>query len=254
MSEMKPPVVLVGVGEMGGVFARGLLRVGYPVYPLLRGQDINVLADALPRPAMVLVSVGEKDLQAVLETIPAGWRDSLALLQNELLPRDWQAQGLDNPTVTSVWFEKKPGRDPKVIIPSPVFGPASALLEQALATLDIPVKRLHTAEQLLQELVLKNLYILTTNIAGLKVGGTVGELWSRHQAFARAVAADVLDIQQALTGQTLMREALIDGMVEAFDGDREHNCMGRSAAARLARALAHGDEFHLTLPTLRDLT
>lgn len=254
MSEMKSPVVLVGVGEMGGVFARGLLRAGHPVYPVGRGQDMNALAEALPDPAMVLVSVGEKDLQAVLETIPASWRDSLALLQNELLPRDWQAQGLDNPTVTSVWFEKKPGRDPKVIIPSPVFGPASALLEQALATLDIPVKRLQNAEQLLHELVLKNLYILTTNIAGLKVAGTVGELWDRHQPFARAVAADVLDIQQALTGQTLVREPLIDGMVEAFEGDPDHNCMGRSAPARLARALAHGDEFHLTLPTLRELT
>jgi len=254
MSEMKAPVVLVGVGEMGGVFARGLLRAGHPVFPVARGQDMAALAADLPEPAMVLVSVGEKDLPAVLETIPAAWRDALALLQNELLPRDWRAHGLDNPTVTSVWFEKKPGRDPKVIIPSPVFGPASELLEQALATLEIPVKRLRDEEQLLHELVLKNLYILTTNIAGLKVGGTVGELWSKHQPFARAVAADVLDIQQALSGQILMRELLIDGMLEAFEGDLDHNCMGRSAPARLARALAHGDEFGLALPTLRELT
>ena len=254
MSELKAPVVLIGVGEMGGVFARGLLRAGHPVFPLGRGQDGGALAAQLPTPAMVLVAVGEKDLPAVLEAIPAGWRDALALLQNELLPRDWQAQGLDNPTVTSAWFEKKPGHDPRVIIPSPVFGPASALLEQALATLDIPVKRLSSGEQLLHELVLKNLYILTTNIAGLKVGGTVGELWSRHQPFARAVAADVLDIQQALIGQSLQREPLIEGMVEAFEGDPDHGCMGRSAAARLARALAHGDAFNLTLPTLRDLT
>jgi hypothetical protein len=212
------------------------------------------LAAALRHPVMVLVSVGEKDLPAVLEAIPAAWRNSLALLQNELLPRDWQAQGLDNPTVISVWFEKKPGKDPRVIIPSPVFGPASDILEQALATLNIPVKRLHNAEQLLHELVLKNLYILTTNIAGLKVGGTVGELWSQHQPFARAVAADVLDIQQALSGQILPREPLIDGMVEAFEGDLDHGCMGRSAPSRLARALAHGDEFGLPLATLRELT
>jgi len=35
--------------------------------------------------------------------------------------------------------------------------------------------------ELLYELVRKNLYILTINIAGLKTGGTVGELWGKHR-------------------------------------------------------------------------
>ena len=238
---------------MGGVFARGLLRAGHPVYPVSRGQDVGRMAVLLPKPAMVLIAVAEKDLQAVLEDLPLVWRGAVGLLQNELLPRDWSAHGLEDPTVISVWFEKKPGRDPKVIIPSPVFGPGAALLQQALATLDIPVLRLSSAEALLEQLILKNLYILTTNIAGLKVGGNVGELWRQHQDFARAVAADVLDIQQALSGMSLQREALISGMLEAFDGDPEHGCMGRSAPARLARALQYGDELGLALPTLREL-
>jgi hypothetical protein len=253
MTPLNSPVVLIGAGEMGGVFARGLLRAGYPVWPLTRHADIDELAAAVPEPAMVLVAVGEKDLHPVLELIPEAWRDRLALLQNELLPRDWQAHGLAQPTVTSVWFEKKPGRDPKVIIPTPVYGPQAETLQQALTMLDIPVKLLASAQQLLHELVLKNLYIVTTNIAGLKVGGNVGELWSQHQELVRAVADDVLDIQQALTGQAFDREALIAGMVEAFDGDREHGCMGRSAPARLQRALAHADEFGLEVKTLRSL-
>ncbi len=37
---MNAPVVLIGVGEMGGVFARGLLRLGHPVYPVPREQII----------------------------------------------------------------------------------------------------------------------------------------------------------------------------------------------------------------------
>ncbi len=52
---MKSPVIIIGIGEMGGVFARGFVQ----------------------------------------------------------------------PTVISVWFEKKKGRDVKVLIPSPAYGPAA---------------------------------------------------------------------------------------------------------------------------------
>lgn len=37
---MKPPVVVIGIGEMGGVFARGYLKNGHPVYPVTRGSDM----------------------------------------------------------------------------------------------------------------------------------------------------------------------------------------------------------------------
>src|SRR5512143_501692 len=106
---MKEPVVVIGIGEMAGVFTRGFLKCGYPVFPLLRGDDMNAEARALVTPALVLVSVGENDLHPVLEQIPQAWRDRLGLLQNELLPRDWLAHQLINPTVISVWFEKKKG-------------------------------------------------------------------------------------------------------------------------------------------------
>ena len=56
---MKDPVVLIGVGEMGGVFARGLLRAGHPLYPLNRGDDADALAAELPQPALVLLAVAE---------------------------------------------------------------------------------------------------------------------------------------------------------------------------------------------------
>ena len=251
MNAIKPAVVLIGVGEMGGVFARGLLRAGYPVYPAGRDTDLADLAVAVPDPELVLVAVGERDLHSVLERLPSRWREPLALLQNELLPNDWQSHGLEQPTVTSVWFEKKPGREAKVIQPTPVFGPRSAVLEQALTAIGIPVKLLPSAARLLHELVLKNLYILTTNIAGLKVGGTVGELWSEHRSQVCAIADEVLDIQQASIGQPLDRPSLIDAMVLAFKGDLDHGCLGRSAPARLARALRHADEHRLELSTLR---
>ncbi|MCW8963566.1 MAG: hypothetical protein OQL16_07195 [Gammaproteobacteria bacterium] len=247
-------LTLIGVGEMGGVFARGFLRTGHTVTPVNREQSLSECAEQHPDTDAVLVAVGEKDLHEVLGNIPDSWRDRLILLQNELLPQDWQQHGLDNPTVISVWFEKKKGQDAKVIVPSPVYGPHAQRVQEALASIDIPVRVLDSEQQLLDELVLKNLYIVTTNVAGLKVGGTVGELWQQHQDFARAVANDVLDIQEFLTGKTFDRQQLIDGMVHCFNGDLEHKCMGRSAPARLERAMSQAKSAGLSVTTLSQIT
>ena len=140
---MKRPVVLVGVGEMGGVFARGLLRSGHPVFPVNRGDDLAARAAEIPDPELVLVAVAEADLPGVLERMPEAWADRLGLLQNELLPADWAA--FPDPTVISVWFEKKPGQDAKVIIPSPVFGPQAGLIADALESIGIATRVLESA-------------------------------------------------------------------------------------------------------------
>ena len=251
---MKRSVVLIGVGEIGGVFAKGFLKAGYPVYPIGRGTDLDSAVCEIVDPRVVIVAVGEKDLYGVLKTIPQKWRDRLVLLQNELLPGDWQSHDIKNPTVISVWFEKKPGRDAKVLIPSPVFGPHADLLKEALSALSIDCKVVADESELLFELVAKNVYILTVNIAGLEVGGTVGELWGQHQGLAREVAEDIMDIQFRLIGKELDRQKLIECMVKAFNGDLDHKCMGRSAPARLERAITQADEFGLQVKKLRAIS
>ncbi len=248
---MKSPVVIIGLGEMGGVFARGLLRLGHPVYPVTREMDPATEAWTLPAPELVLVAVAEKDLHPTLARLPDTWRDRVALLQNELLPRDWQTHGLDHPTVISVWFEKKPGQEFRVLIPSPVYGPKAGLLVAALAKLDIPAHELDSPAALEYELVRKNVYILTTNIAGLVTGGTVEELWQQHRELATRVAHEVMDIQATLVTGPLDRERLLAGLVEGIEGDPQHQCMGRSAPARLERALRQADEAGITVPELR---
>jgi len=251
---MQPPVVIVGIGEIGGVFARGLLRTQHPVYPVTRLMDLAQAAAGFPEPARVLVTVAEDDLGAVLATMPPSWAGRLVLVQNELLPRDWRAHAhIDRPTIVSIWFEKKPGADPRVLLPSPAFGPGAGLVHDALASLQIPVRVLGDEDELLFELVRKNLYILTTNIAGLVTGGTVESLWRDHRDLARAVATDVLAVQATLTATPLDQARLMQGLVEAFDADPEHRCTGRSAPARLARTLAHAAAAGLAVPALRDL-
>jgi hypothetical protein len=245
--------VVIGLGQLGRVFAGGLLRTGRTVVPVNRGDDMFTVAHAHPDPELVLVAVAENDLHTVLAALPGAWRPRVALIQNELLPRDWEQYRYTDPTVISVWFEKKKGTDARPLIASPAAGPGAGLLCQALTAIDLPCREVGPGDELLFELVRKNLYILTTNIAGLKTGGTVSQLWATHESFARQVANEVMDIQDALTGVAHERDKLIAGMREAFDGDPDHGCTGRSAPARLARALQHADAFGLSVPTLRSL-
>ena len=248
---MKDPVVIIGLGQMGCVFANGLLKAGHPVYPVTRDMDMDAEAKRIPEPTLVLLAVAENDLQPSLARIPGVWRERLGLLQNELLPRDWEQHDITKPTVISVWFEKKKGQDVKLVVASPVHGPHAGLIQSALETLDIPNYLVSSDDDMLYELVRKNAYILTANIAGLVVGGTTSELWNKHEALAREVLSDVLDIQDFLTGQKNDRAKVIEGTVDAFFGDPDHGCMGRSAPARLERALQIADTAGLDVPKLR---
>ena len=249
---MKSPVVVIGIGEVGSVLARGYLKTGHPVYPITRDMDLAEEASNLPKPMAVVVAVGESELHNVLSAMPDAWRSNLILIQNELLPRDWQQHGLD-PTVISVWFEKKKGQDVKVVVASTIHGSQAKSLAAALESLDIPSTIIADADQMTLELVRKNYYILTSNIAGLRVGGTVGELWQNHRDFATQVIADVNTVQEHLVGEKLQQEGLTQAMLRAFDGDLDHGCMGRSAPARLQRALDIANAAGLDVPMFKEI-
>jgi len=248
---MNKSIIVIGIGEMSGVFIRGLLRCGYTLIPALRETDLALLAEQHANPSLVLIAVGEADLAPVLENLPDAWKNKVALLQNELLPAQWQQHQLQDPTVISVWFEKKPGQDYKVLIPSPVYGPHAEIILQGLRKLDIPAWQVANSKELLFELVRKNIYILCTNICGLKVGGDVNTLWTEHRHLALDVIDDVLRIQNHMTGADNDRERLIEGMAEAINGDLTHQCMGRSAPARLKRAIEYAQAHRIEVPTLQ---
>ena len=251
--DLHQPAVIIGIGEIGGTFSRGLLRSGHPVVPVTRGMDPAPIAAHYPDPVAALVTVGEADLDQALATLPREWHTRAVLVQNELLPRNWMAHGLADPTVAVVWFEKKPGRVEKVIIPTPIYGRLADQLVTALGSIGIASVALETEDDLMYESVRKNMYILTANIAGLITRGTVHDLWYNNRPLAESVAAEILPIQEWLTGTRLDRERLIAGMVEAFDADPDHGSTGRSAPARLARALDHADQAGAEVPTLREI-
>ena len=251
---MKKPIVVLGIGELGSVFARSFLKNNYPVYPITRTTDIDELKTNID-PELILICTAEGDLQSALSSIPVEWKDRVAMMQNELLPRDWESHNFIDPTVISVWFEKKKGMDSKVLISSPAYGPKAQILADSLALIDIPAHAVADEDELLFELVLKNLYILTTNIAGLaiKSGANVNDLRNNHLDLMRKVSTDVLKLQESLTGKTFNESDLEKGMIKAFEGDLEHGCMGRSAPARLDRALELAKEFNLEVPALQKI-
>lgn len=252
---MKKPIVIIGIGELSGVFAKAFLRNGHPVYPVTRGMDISEEADRLPDPELVLVAVAEKDYPAVMESMPNRWKSRLVLLQNELLPHDWQRFGVEEPTVISVWFEKKKGSDSHVLLPSPVYGAVAQFITESLEKLGIPCKMVHSKEDLIFELVLKNVFVFTINLAGLILaeGTTTSMLWRKNQKLALAVANDVMDMQEVLTGYSFSRDHLREGLLSGIMGDPDHQCKGRSALDRLARVMKIAEKEGLELETIRDI-
>ena len=244
-----PTAIIVGMGELGAVFAHGLLKLGHPTYPVTRKQQVSEVISAVGEPEVVLVCVGEADLGRVLTEIPARFRDRVGLVQNELVPRDWLRAGLEQPSGVVVWFEKKAGRAIHIVLPSLVYGPKRALLLRVLKALSIPAREIGD-EELAFELAFKNLYILVHNLAGIQHPGTVAELWAEHGVFARAVAEDVLTHQEALLGLRLDRHRLLEQLREAVAADPDHGCAGRTAPERLKRVLAQAHELGLELPSL----
>jgi hypothetical protein len=250
---VRQPIAIIGIGQMGGVFGRAFLKAGFPVYPVTRSVSLGEAARELPAPRAALVAVGEKALPGVLAALPSAWRAKCVLLQNELLPPDWQKHGVLDPTVISVWFEKKRGQGVKVLLPSPLYGPASATIAGALERLDIPCRLLKDEDELLRALVVKNLFVLTINIAGLETGGTVEALWSRHQTLVRRVADEVIGLQESLAGRKFARQRLLAGLTAGIEAAPLHRCRGRSAPERLERVIAAADAAGLPVPTLRGI-
>ena len=181
---------------MAGVLATAFLRKGHPVFPIIRKMNMSEEVNTIVNLRMVVAAVAKKDFKTVMGEIPLQWRDKLVLIQNELLPRDWEAFGITDPTNLSVWFEKKKGMDYNPFLPTPMFGPHAELIAESLQAIEIPSRVMGSMDNMVAELVGKNVFVFTINICGLALpdGTTSSMLWENEQNLALAVADNVIDI------------------------------------------------------------
>ena len=254
-------VIIWGLGELAGVFAHGLLRVGKRVVPVRREDNPREVASEVPAPECVLVAVGEADLDGVLAAVPPAWKDRVVLVQNELTPDRWMSSGLVDPTLAVVWFEKKSGRSVKVLQDTKVAGPLGPLVVRALVEVQIgasPVKR----SDFVSELAKKNAWILTLNIGGLLVEQrqrsgpvTAGDLLGTHHESIAALARELIEVQArhlepAMEGPVFDSEALHRAVFDLFRAHPDQLAVGRSAPERLARAVQNARRHDVHAPVL----
>jgi ketopantoate reductase len=242
--------LVVGMGEIGSVFALGLLRRGYTVVPILRSTPVETILARPSNPSLCVVAVAEDDLDHVLDGWARRYADRWVLMQNELRPSEWERRGLDTPTVAVVWFEKKPGREPHTIVSTPVHGPHAQVVISALSSLGLPVHHEPDREQLLFELCLKNLYILSMNFAGLEYPTDVGTIWHEHRPYLDQICIEVLELEAAQMQRNLPTQSLCIELERVIMADPRHVAAGRNALARLHRSRRTAKRLGIVTPTL----
>jgi ketopantoate reductase len=245
--------LVVGMGQLGAVFALGLLRRGYSVTPVLRTSVPDTILTRPLQPSVCVIAVAEDDLTNVLDGWARRYAEHWVLVQNELRPSEWERRGLSTPTVAVVWFEKKSGREVRPIVSTPVHGPHAATIVEALTALGIPAHIEPDREQLLFELCLKNLYILSMNSAGLVFPSDVGTIWYEHRAYLDQICAEVLELEAAQMQRNLPTQSLCIELERIISADPRHVAAGRSALARLNRAVRTAKRLGIRTPTLDEI-
>jgi hypothetical protein len=244
--------VVYGVGELGKLLATAALRRGVRVTPITRSQRADQVLRQISPHTPLLVSVGENDLDAALESLPSDHRAQVILLQNELFPSSWERHGL-TPSVFVPWVLQKRGLPTQVARPSPVFGAQRALLVELLDALSLPHQELHDQAELAQALVDKYVFILSINALGLAADRTLGEWLNRDQAQVWDTFDEATRLGERLVGRPIDPARAHAAAAEGMRALAQVAARGRTAGERVARALAHAARLGLSLPLLERL-
>jgi hypothetical protein len=248
-------IVVIGMGQLGSLLAGGWRARGRSVRGVRRAEPPgSIEAGAL----LTLIAVAEDDLASALARVSPPPRHRVALLQNELVRPAFVELGLVRPTVAVVWFERKGGGAPRVLLPSLVAGPSAEVLLEAFEGADVPAERVDDGPALDAALAAKNLYILLGNLAGLEASEplTMGRLLGERSGSALELAREIFRVEQAragVAGSALDFDAALAVVEAATRADPEHGCRGRSAEARLARTAARAARLGVRAPRIEAL-
>lgn len=246
-------LVIYGLGELGQLYGAAALRAGMRVTPIIRASAPDQVLAALPSDVPVLVAVAENALDEVLPKLGQTRAESVILLQNELFPAQWQRHGLA-PTVLVPWLLKKRGTALTVARETPVYGRLARLVCELHAALDIPAVELSSEASLRQAIVEKYAFILTINALGVLRDRTLALWLQEDRGRVRALAEEATVLGAALCGEPAIDHArCIRAVEEGMHALATMTARGRSAPARVARALEHARTLGLSLPELSQL-
>lgn len=240
-------IVVYGLGQLGQLYGSAALRAGFRVTPITRSVAPQAVLTALPEQTPVLVAVGEDAVAAALDEL--GTRPAI-LLQNELFPAAWETRG-SAPTVMVPWLLKKAGQPLTVPRATQVFGPQAAIVEALHAALAIPCERLPSTAALHQALVDKYAFILTINALGLLRDRTLAIWLAEDPLRVRALADEAAALGERLCGSSIDRALAIQAVLEGMRGLGSMSARGRTARARVDRALAHAARLGVDVTELR---
>lgn len=285
-------IVIVGMGQLGSLFAQGFLKLGYLVMPVLRSMPFPVFEGSfVPQCIVVCVDIGDlvlfncvEDLtQQVLSNcvedltqqvprltdIPTMYLDRVVFVQNELLPIHIQSF-VTNLNVIVVWLEKKGYLPPRLRSFSPELfytenNDLAQLLQHTMDVLGIPCRRVKTKQNMVHCMMMKNIYNLVMNVAGLALGQyncDDADAAGADSTFRDLLADEPLLsslVQEALVVQTTQEPHPVDQhrIVEhvlryIHQTPKEQRCQGRYATQRLQRTIERmKDHLHLIPSMLR---
>lgn len=244
--------VVVGLGQLGTWYGGALLALGRRVTPVLRSTPRPLMLDADPD-APHLVAVAESQLTAVLTALrEVGRHRHTLLLQNEMFRGQWEACGVQQPTVMAVWTHRK-GGVVRVGAPTAVMGPDAELVMEMHRVLGVPCRVLSSPEQLDAELAAKYAFIVAVNALGAKADRTVGQWLEQEPDTVSAVVADALRLAEACAGVAPGATANATQVPTVLAALAAIPTRGRTAADRVARAAAAAASHGLHLPGLCNL-
>lgn len=245
-------LLLLGVGQLGRLYAGGALRSGACVVPILRDTDVAPVLCAYPEGTPVLCAVGESDLDDAVARFPIDRRADLVFVQNELLPDDLERLGARGATLAVVWTLQKPGMPTLVARATGVGGRHAAAVLAWHRALELPCT-LYPPELLAIEAAAKYAFIVAINALGVLAPHTVGEWRRRDPARVDALVREATAIAVARIDAPTAFDETLSRVWDGATGFEALPTRGRSSAARVVRALGHAARLSLSTPTLTEV-
>ena len=252
MNLKRPNAAIVGMGQLGRVLGEGLLCSGWTVTAFRRHERDY---DSVNPVDMAVIATGEDDLGQELSSVPSSWLNSkTVLLQNELLPTQWESRSVVDPTIFIVWFSKKPGEVIREYRPSLLHGPLSKEISIAMNSVGVKTELLENNSELITALVVKNTYIWAQNIVSIALKDPLASsVLAKYRGVLDSVIDEVISVQESSIGQSLDRSLIIKEVIEVISKDADKKLGGRVARARLERLVKLATSIDVAVPTLFEI-